>query len=212
MTTETTGIDPWVVTVSGRRLNPLDPDLTLIDPADIGHNLACINRYCGATARPISVAQHAVFVSFLAEHFGNGANAAYHGLHHDDAEYLLGEVTKWLKASRAFEDYRVAEERVQRRINKRLHVIEDTYTDYIDSLMARFEIEEGFGTHWNPGPGALKPCNATEQRAVRDVCMRLTGRHEWPEWPWREAKQRWLDRHWELHRALGLQPGTVGAL
>lgn len=64
------------------------PERTPVSVEVIAHHLAAINRYVGATRTPYSVAQHAVLCSCIVneEH-------ALQALHHDDAEFVLGDDT-----------------------------------------------------------------------------------------------------------------------
>lgn len=73
-----------MITVSGKRINLLNPDLSLIDIEDIAHHLSLINRYTGATPAPYSVAQHSVYVAEYSKCLG--------GLLHDAHEAYIGDV------------------------------------------------------------------------------------------------------------------------
>lgn len=59
-------------TFSGRYVWPLDPLVEDIDLIDIAHALARMNRFCGHTTLPYSVADHAVRVSRLVERLACG--------------------------------------------------------------------------------------------------------------------------------------------
>jgi hypothetical protein len=78
-----------ITTVSGKVINLIDPDPSLIDIEDIAHHLALINRYNGATRVPYSVAQHSVYVAQIT---GN-----LEGLLHDAKEYAIGDMTTPVK-------------------------------------------------------------------------------------------------------------------
>lgn len=82
---------------SGSYLNLLDPDPSLVQLEDIAHHLAQINRYTGAAARPISVAEHTILVADRLRSQGHGAATILLGLHHDDAEAYAGDVGRPLK-------------------------------------------------------------------------------------------------------------------
>ncbi len=65
-------------------------DIRLEDVAD---TLAKINRYCGRTPYPYSVAQHAVLVAELTRLLdGYETGVEYNALHHDDTEAFMGDI------------------------------------------------------------------------------------------------------------------------
>lgn len=79
-------------TVSGKRIDPSDPDPALIDIEDIAYSLAGINRF-GAHTRPrYTVAEHSVMVSRLVED-----DVALRGLLHDAPEAYLGDIISPVK-------------------------------------------------------------------------------------------------------------------
>lgn len=80
---------PEITTVSGKRVDLLNPDMSQIDIEDIAHHLALINRYYGATKLPYSVAQHSVYVA--------NATNSLEGLLHDAKEYVIGDVASPVK-------------------------------------------------------------------------------------------------------------------
>jgi len=92
-----------IETASGRGVDLRDPQPADIALADIAHHLAQTNRYTGATSfgdfcRPISVAEHAVIVAQRLKAQTYPARVILAGLHHDDAEAYLGDVSRPLKA------------------------------------------------------------------------------------------------------------------
>jgi uncharacterized protein len=88
-----------VETASGRYVDLSDPDPATILVEDIAHHLAQTNRYAGAARRPISVAEHALLVAGRLTACGAPRETVLHGLHHDDAEAFVGDVTRPLKAA-----------------------------------------------------------------------------------------------------------------
>lgn len=83
---------------SGALLDLADPRPEAISLADVAHGLSHVCRFTGQCRRFYSVAEHAVLVATKLE----AENAAPHvilaGLHHDDAEAFVGDVTRPLKA------------------------------------------------------------------------------------------------------------------
>lgn len=82
---------------SGAYVDLLNPDPATIRLEDIGHHLAQINRYTGATGRPMSVAEHTMLVADRLRWQGHTAATILRGLHHDDAEAFAGDVARPLK-------------------------------------------------------------------------------------------------------------------
>jgi 5'-deoxynucleotidase YfbR-like HD superfamily hydrolase len=88
---------PYLQTVSGRFVNPFDPDPEQLDPGDIARALANICRF-GGHCRPFySVAQHSVIVSELVEQRGGDVEDVFAALMHDAAEAYLGDMPHPIK-------------------------------------------------------------------------------------------------------------------
>jgi hypothetical protein len=64
---------PYLQTVSGRWVNPFDPDPEQLDAGDIARALANQCRFGGHSRVFYSVAQHSVIVSELVEQRGGAA-------------------------------------------------------------------------------------------------------------------------------------------
>jgi 5'-deoxynucleotidase YfbR-like HD superfamily hydrolase len=77
----------WFPTYYGKRFWPEDPQPEDIDIRDISHALARLNRYCGHTRHPYSVAQHCVLGSLFI-----GQTDALAFLMHDAAEAYLNDI------------------------------------------------------------------------------------------------------------------------
>jgi 5'-deoxynucleotidase YfbR-like HD superfamily hydrolase len=85
--------DTSIRLVSGKELDYLDPDPENIELHDIAHGLARNTRYTGQIAGPLySVAQHAIFVSYIVAKHYHRPDLALAALHHDDVEALT---TDW---------------------------------------------------------------------------------------------------------------------
>ncbi len=176
----------YLHTYTGKHINPLDlqPDDICIE--DIAHALALCNRFAGHSKRPISVAQHSVFVSRLS------GSDALQGLFHDASEAYIGDITKWIKASPPFDGYRVLEERIQTRIFQKFGcdtVISDRVKE-ADKLMLRFEGEQGYGfTKWSLWAAQLP---VDYQELVNPEEVAAIGK--WIPWNWKIAEGVFL-RH-----------------
>jgi uncharacterized protein len=88
---------PYLQTVSGRRVNPFDPDPSQIELADIARALANQCRFGGHCRTFYSVAQHCVLVSELIEEEGGSTDDALAALMHDAAEAYLGDLPHPIK-------------------------------------------------------------------------------------------------------------------
>ena len=88
---------PYLQTVSGRFVNPFDPDPEQLDAGDIARALANLSRFGGHTRAFYSVAQHSVIVSRLVEERGGDAEDAFAALMHDATEAYLGDMPHPIK-------------------------------------------------------------------------------------------------------------------
>ena len=88
---------PYLQTVSGRWVNPFDPDPEQLDPGDIARALANLCRFGGHCRAFYSVAQHSVIVSRVVEERGGDAEDAFAALMHDATEAYLGDMPHPLK-------------------------------------------------------------------------------------------------------------------
>ena len=88
---------PYLQTVSGRWVNPFDPDPDQIDIGDIARALANQCRFGGHCRVFYSVAQHSVIVSELVEQRGGDAEDVFAALMHDATEAYLGDMPHPLK-------------------------------------------------------------------------------------------------------------------
>ena len=114
---------PYLQTVSGRWLNPFDPDPDQLDIGDIARALANLCRFGGHSRVFYSVAQHSVIVSELVEQRGGGAEDAFAALMHDATEAYLGDMPHPLKHRSALgEAFRAAEGDLERAIRARFRI------------------------------------------------------------------------------------------
>ncbi len=86
----------WQRMLSGRRLDLLDPSPVDIEVDDIAHGLARVARWNGQTLgdHAFSVAQHSVIVEEICGRLDPRLPAADRlmALHHDAAEYVIGDM------------------------------------------------------------------------------------------------------------------------
>lgn len=86
----------WMQTANGKRVN-LSNDLSFSpNIMDVAFQLSQINRYCGATVRPYSVAEHSLLVSDMC-YGAFGVECALWGLMHDAHETVTGDIPSPVK-------------------------------------------------------------------------------------------------------------------
>jgi hypothetical protein len=83
----------WIQTYTGRQFWPLDPKPDEVFIEDIAWQLAGQNRWKGASKDLITIAQHSVIVSRLAD-----PDYALQGLLHDATEAYLGDMAGPVKS------------------------------------------------------------------------------------------------------------------
>jgi 5'-deoxynucleotidase YfbR-like HD superfamily hydrolase len=117
---------PYLQTVSGRWVNPFDPDPAQLDPGDIARALANLCRFGGHCRAFYSVAQHSVIVSELVEERGGDVEDAFAALMHDATEAYLGDMPHPLKhRSPLGAAFREAEQRLEAVIRERFAIKAD---------------------------------------------------------------------------------------
>lgn len=177
-----TGPKRQVRTFTGREIDVfnLQPEDICIE--DIAHALACLNRFNGHTKKPISVAQHSIFVARMCE-----PEHQLQGLLHDGAEAYLGDINKWIKASMEMAHLLGLEISLQRDIYVHFGCHPITFQDVnrADEIMVRFEGMKGFGPEfWIDHP--KYPKLTTEE--IEQV-------GKWGYWSWQEAERLFLDHY-----------------
>lgn len=112
--------DGSIHTVSGRWLDPLDPDPASIEIGDIAQALANQCRFGGHCRDFYSVAQHCALVADACRARGGSADAALTALLHDAAEAYLVDLPHPLKhRSELGPPFRRAEARLEAAIRER---------------------------------------------------------------------------------------------
>ena len=179
---------PFIQTVSGRRVNPFEPNPDDLEIGDIANALANQCRFGGHCFPYLSVAQHSCVVADLILERGGSAEEALWALLHDASEAYLVDLPHPIKhRSELGRLYAEAEKPLQ------------------EAIIARFGLSAD-------APAALKPLDravlATERRAVSDEAW------HWPEldgfealdleidpWPPERARDEFLARYERLETA-----------
>jgi hypothetical protein len=117
---------PYLQTVSGRWLNPFDPDPAQIEIGDIARALANQCRFGGHCRTFYSVAQHSVHVSELVEQRGGDVEDVFAALMHDAGEAYLGDMPHPIKhRSPLGAAFREAENHLEQTIRERFGIRAD---------------------------------------------------------------------------------------
>ena len=117
---------PYLQTVSGRWVNPFDPDPDQLDPGDIARALANQCRFGGHSRVFYSVAQHSVIVSRLVEQRGGDTEDVFAALMHDATEAYLGDMPHPLKhRSPLGAAFKAAEDHLEQAIRDRFRIKPD---------------------------------------------------------------------------------------
>ncbi|MEI7217448.1 hypothetical protein WCT79_10520 [Pectobacterium carotovorum] len=96
----------WISTYTGRHFNYTEPSLDSVCLLDIAHALSQINRFCGHTNWPYSVAQHSVGASYIVPQ-----EFALEALMHDAHEAYVNDMMSPLK--HMLPDYKSIETRIE---------------------------------------------------------------------------------------------------
>jgi 5'-deoxynucleotidase YfbR-like HD superfamily hydrolase len=183
--------EPFIQTVSGRRVNPFALAASDIDLDDIAQALANQCRFGGHCRRFYSVAQHSCLVADLVRGQGGDATDALWALLHDAGEAYLSDLPHPLKHFSEFGRlYREAEEKLQEAIIQHFRLPADAPAALLSADRALL---------------------ATERRAL------MADTWEWPElqgvepagvtiepWPPERAAAEFRRRYTELSSERGL--------
>jgi uncharacterized protein len=117
---------PYLQTVSGRWVNPFDPDPDQLDAGDIARALANQCRFGGHSRVFYSVAQHSVIVSELVEQRGGDAEDVFAALMHDASEAYLGDMPHPIKhRSSLGAAFKAAEDHLEAALRERFRIKAD---------------------------------------------------------------------------------------
>jgi hypothetical protein len=109
----------WIITYTGKSIYPLDPKQDEICIEDIAHSLSLLNRFCGHTKFPYSVAQHSIECSYVVPE-----KYALEALLHDASEAYMADLPRPVKYS--IPEYQNLEADLLYEIAKKFNII-DTY-------------------------------------------------------------------------------------
>ncbi|WP_185847867.1 metal-dependent phosphohydrolase [Brucella abortus] len=180
--------DGWIETRSGRRFHFADPmahEIVLEDVADV---LPRLCRYNGHTRRWYSVAEHCCLMADWVEKQPWATPLdALTALHHDDAEYIIGDLPRPIK--QVLPEFKAIEERLDRAVSIRFGTIWPfpAWLKEVDSRILRDER----GLVMNPSDNEWGT-DELEPLGVRP--WEIMGRLQW------FVRGCWLGRHRRLTR------------
>ncbi len=143
---------PYLQTVSGRFVNPFDPDPDQLDIGDIARALANVCRFGGHCRSFYSVAQHSVIVSELVEQRGGDVEDVFAALMHDATEAYLGDMPHPIKhRSPLGAAFKAAEDHLEAVLRARFDIKADVpEIKKVDRALLATERKalSGEGWHW----------------------------------------------------------------
>lgn len=134
----------WISTYTGRHFNYSDPNLDSICLLDIAHSLSQINRFCGHTNWPYSVAQHSVGASYIVPQ-----EFALEALMHDAHEAYVGDMMSPLK--HLLPDYKSVELRIEQMVRLKFGLPAQTSPEVKHADLVMLATEKEALLHANSG-------------------------------------------------------------
>lgn len=139
----------WIITYTGTRIEPLNPDPNSIDTLDIAHALSNMCRFTGHVKEFYSVAQHSYLVSTIVPE-----EDALWGLMHDASEAYLADIARPIKMQKAFGSvYRKYETKLMEAVCDRYglsHTMPDSVAE-ADTMLLRAEQRDLMSNDPSPG-------------------------------------------------------------
>lgn len=112
----------WINTVSGKKVDLINPSPESICIDDIANGLSNLCRFTGQIREFYSVAEHSINVAILLKRKGMPKSAQLVGLLHDSTEAYIGDVTSPLKAM--LPEYKKVEAKVEHAIMRRFGILD----------------------------------------------------------------------------------------
>lgn len=187
----------FIVTRSGIEFSLSRPLPSMVRIEDIAWHLAFINRFCGATLRPISVAEHSLLVAEIAEReLGLDVHGQFAALMHDAHEAYAGDMhtpgkraigTRWYEFEGRIEN--AVRSAFALHIVARVHSIALKRADLVALATEKRDLLPDGPTPWSTLQG-IEPIGWVRLDSAERKAM------GWEDW-----RDRWLDRYHELDYA-----------
>ena len=188
---------PWIETFSGVQFYFLDPKEDQINIRDIAHSLAFTCRYTGQSNRFYSVAEHSIFVSYL-------ASDPLAGLLHDASEAYITDIASPIKPH--LSNYKELEDMLMGRIAAKFGFTYPLDPDIKDCDATQLKTEAKYLLKSRGNPWAhlyptrrahgIKPqCMAPEEaeQAFLERFNEVKNESistDWSDWPYNKADNR----------------------
>jgi 5'-deoxynucleotidase YfbR-like HD superfamily hydrolase len=186
--------DAWILTYTGKKFNPFNPNPYSICIEDIAHSLSMLCRFTGHSSFFYSVAQHSVYVSKNCD----DCDSLY-GLMHDATEAFMQDIPSPLKRSGIFDEYKVYEKILQDMIYEKFaatgyqlndgKILEPESVKNADLRMLATEARDLLLPHqeWNipyiPYNFKIEPMNPKEAKQFfMDRYIELTDHEDFPNY------------------------------
>ena len=177
--------------LTGGFLDFQNPDSSVIQLEDVAHGLSQVCRYAGQCEKFYSVAEHAVLVSMRLQQLEYPLSLQWMGLHHDDAEAFIGDITRPLKEllkPRIVEIELGIWEAINTALNLQIEPPQPNAVKEADNWALSFEayvLLGSRGLNWFSA-GLFDPRELNGQEPAKLGLMPFA------------AKELWLDRYYEL--------------
>ena len=182
--------DGWIEIYGGRKFHFSGPFAGEVSVEAIAHSLSQLCRYNGHTRRFYSVAEHACLLSdWVMRQSWATAKDGLTALHHDDAEHIIGDLPRPIKAT--MPEFKVAERVLDKAIADTL-CTEYPLPDWLHEIDARMIRDER--------PAVMGP-SEFDWGTDRLVPLGVRFWHWTGRWPWL-TKQRFMRRHRRLRRRM----------
>lgn len=165
--------EDYVESFSGRRVRfGANPEVLAMDIelCDVAHALSMLCRFNGHTNRFYSVAEHCLLMTRYAIEAGMGPRECLTVLHHDDAEYIIGDLPRPIKM--VMSQFKAMENEIDQAVAIRFGTIWPL-PDFVKELDARILVDERMnlmsrsGNAWHSD--VLKPLGVKFMRATGSI-------------------------------------------
>jgi len=178
--------DGWFEIVSGKKFFFENPTVDMIEPEDVAYSLARQCRYNGHTKRWYSVCEHTCIMSdWVMEQPWATPRDGLTALHHDDAEYAIGDMIRPVKDK--VPQFKVIEEGIDQVIARRFGTIWP-FPGWLKEADTRILVDER-ATVMNPSDNRW---GTDDMEPLGVKFMPIRGRFFWL------MERAWLKRHRRL--------------
>lgn len=189
--------DGWIEVISGGQFHFVEPRQDEIRVEDVAYSLSRLCRYNGHTRRHYSVAEHCCLMAdWVAEQEWSTPRDVLTALHHDDAEYIIGDLPRPVKVM--MPQFKEVETVLDQALARKFGTVWP-FPDWLKELDARILVDERRSV-MNPsdnewGTDTLEPLGLRFKW--------LTGRSSWL------TRRAFLRRHRYWNMAMRVEAGLI---